>query len=254
MKLLILAIYSDNKDYQQMLQLQRSYFHKFKNVTSYFIDFRKDQQEDILIKDDFIYVKGEDTYLNITYKTIKALEYALNHIHFDYVIRTNMSTLINIPKLYDYCLTLPKTNVYTSGHMLNLQWLDRKGGIKDKSLFGTLFASGTSIIMSKDVVDTMIEHQTKIRYDIVDDVAIGVFISKYLPSAYYPQNASFCIVPQNIKTNQVLTHYIFYRNRAYDDRKKDIKNMKTILGVLIKQPTKKYKRNMYKPNSKTRKK
>jgi hypothetical protein len=233
MKLLILAIYSDSKEYQEMLKIQRSYFHKFKNVTSFFIDFCKDQKEDIVIKDDFIYVKGEDTFLNITYKTIKALEYALKHIQFDYVIRTNMSTIIDIPKLNDFCLKLPKTNVYTSGFMLNLQWLDIKSGIKDNSLFGTLFASGTSIIMSNDVVRCMIDQQSKIRYDIVDDVAIGVFISKYLPSAYYPQSASFCFVPKNIKPYQVSNKYIFYRNRAYKDRKKDIKNMKTIRNVLM---------------------
>jgi hypothetical protein len=221
-----------------MLKIQRSYFHEFKNVTSFFINFRKDQTDDIILDGDFINVKGEDTFSNITYKTIKALEYALNNISFDYVIRTNMSTIIDIQKLYDYCLMLPNKNVYASGNFINLQWLDRKGGIKDKSLFGTLFASGTSIIMSKDIVHYMIQHKSKIRYDIVDDVAIGVFISKYLPSAYYPKNAKFFIVPKHFKANQILNQYIFYRNRAYTDRKKDIKNMKIIRDILMSNPEK----------------
>jgi len=257
MKLLILAIYSDNKYYQQMLAIQRSYFHEFKNVTSFFIDFDKDQLEDIIIKDDIIYVKGEDTYLNITYKTIKALEYALKNIQFDYVIRTNMSTIVNIPKLYNFCLRLPNKNVYTSGDFINVQNLDVKAGIKDSSLFGTLFASGTSIIMSNDVVHTMIHNKSKIRYDIIDDVAIGVFISKYLPSAYYPQTAHFFIVPKNIKPKQVQKHYIFYRNRIDGniDRTKDIKNMKTIRNVLMKTPIKMSTKKYVKPkiNCSTRK-
>jgi hypothetical protein len=245
MKLLILAIYSDSKDYQEMLKIQRSYFHQFKNVTSYFIDFNNDQTNDIEVKDDFIYIKGKNTYLNITYKTVRALEYAIKNLHFDYVIRTNMSTVINIPKLYDFCLQLPRKNIYASGQMLNVQGISHKRGIVNKSVFGTIFAAGTSIIMSNDVVKFMVEHKSKIRYDIVDDVAIGIFMNTYLPTSYYPQNAAYFIVPKNIKPNQVVKNNIFFRNKAYKDRKKDIQNMKIIRNALMKDPlydtkTKKY--------------
>jgi hypothetical protein len=244
MKILILAIYSNNKYYQQMLKIQRSYYHNFKNVSSFFIDFRQNQMNDVEIENDFIYVKGEDTYLNITYKTINALEYALKNLQFDYIIRTNMSTIINIPQLYNYCLQLPTKDIYTSGCMMNLQWLDPKSGIKDKSLFGTIFASGTSIIMSKNVIQFIIQHKSKIRYDIIDDVAIGIFISNYFPSAYYPLPATFWVVPTNLKPNEVKENIIFFRNRN-KDRKKDIKNMITICNVLTKKPLKMYTRKKY---------
>ena len=244
MKLLILVIYSETKEYQEMLKIQRSYIHKFPNVKTFFIHFRN-QSNPIEVEDDFIYVNGIDTYLNITYKTIKAFEYALKHIKFDYVIRTNMSTVINIPQLYNFCGQLPDKNVYTSGNMLNLQWFDVKANIKDKSLWGTLFAWGTSIIMTNDVVHYLIHHKSKIRYDIVDDVAIGVFMSKYLPSAYYPQTASLCYVPKNIKSNQV-NNVVFFRNRAYKNRYGDIKNMKIIRNALLKKSLKINKRKSIK--------
>ena len=41
MKLLILVIYSDSKEYQEMLKIQRSYLHNFPNAQTFFIDFRK---------------------------------------------------------------------------------------------------------------------------------------------------------------------------------------------------------------------
>jgi len=238
MKLLILAIYSYSDEYQKMLKIQRSYLHNYENVYTYFIDFRENQTNTIEVEDDFIYVKGINSFLNITYKTIEALEYAVNNIKFDYIIRTNMSTIINVPNLYKFCSYLPEKNIYTSGEMFNLQWLDIKGGIKNKSLYGTLFASGTSIIMSNDVVKFMVNNKSKIRYDIVDDVAIGVFMTKYLPSAYYPQTAKFYVVPKNIKSNKLPINFVFYRNRAYKDRNRDIKNMKIVRNVLMKNPLK----------------
>jgi hypothetical protein len=231
MKLLILVIYSDSKEYQEMLKIQRSYLHDFPNVQTFFIDFRK-QTNLIEVENDFIYVNGTDSYINITLKTIEALAYSIGNLKFDYMIRTNMSTLIHIPSLYKFCAKLPETNVYTSGQMFNLQWLDRKANINDKSLFGTLFAGGTSIIMSNDVVKYIIKHKSKIRFDVVDDVAIGVFMTKYLPSAYYPQTASFWIVPKNLTLNQIPKSIIFYRNRAYINRHGDVKNMKIIRKFL----------------------
>ena len=238
MKILILAIYSYSDEYQKMLEIQRSYLHNYENVHTYFIDFRENQTNTIEIEDDFIYVKGINSYLNITYKTIEALEYALNNIKFDYVIRTNVSTIINVPELYKFCTYLPEKNVYTSGRMFDLQWLDIKGGIKDKSLFGVLFASGTSIIMSNDVVKFMVNNKSKIRYDIVDDVTIAIFMTNYFPSAYYPQTASFYIVPKNIKSNEVPIDYVFYRNRAHENRSGDIKNMEIVLNAIIRKPSK----------------
>jgi hypothetical protein len=159
-----------------------------------------------------------------------------------------MSTIINIPELYNFCLLLPSHNVYTSGNMIMLQKLDIEGGITSNELYGTIFASGTSIIMSCDVVKFMISYQSKIRYDIVDDVAIGLFMTTYLPSAYYVHKPYFFVVPKKIKSNQVNKTMVFFRNRIQLDkktnRKQDIKNMKIIRNQLIKYPTH-FKTNKY---------
>ena len=231
MKLLILSIYSKSKQYDEMLSIQRSYLHKFPNITTYFIDFRE-QTNPIEVEDDFIYVKGKDTFINITYKTIQAIEYAVKHLKFDYIIRTNMSTIINIHALITYCSTLPKTNVYTGGNMLTIHWIDKKSGIKDKTYWGTNFISGTSIIMSCDVACSIIKNKSKIKYDIIDDVAIGIYIKEHMPSAYYYQCALFYIVPKNIKPKEFDKQFVFFRNRAYKNRVGDIKNMKIIRHVL----------------------
>jgi len=234
MKLLILSIYSNDKKYDEMLKIQQSYVHQYSNVIYYFICLRK-QTNMIEVEKDIIYVKGEEAFLNITYKTIEALNYALQHIEFDYMIRTNISTIINIPALIKYCSSITKKNIYTGGNLLTLQWIDTKSGIKNKKLFGTKFFQGTSIIMSKNVVSYLVKHKSKIRYDIVDDVAFGLFIDTYLPGAFVIGNApSFENVQKNIKAAYVNKQFVFFRNRAYENRGGDIKNMKIIRNALYK--------------------
>ena len=185
MQILILFIYSANEHYDQMMKIQRSYCHKYDGVHSFFVTYRKTQSEYIEVEDDIIYVKGEETYLGITRKTIDAMEFLINRMKdVDYVVRSNMSTVINIPELKSFCKSLPKTGVYTSGIMNDLQWLDHASGVVDESLWGTKYASGTSIILSKDVAESVVQGKDQIRHDLVDDLSIGVFMTKFYPDTY----------------------------------------------------------------------
>ena len=232
MKLLILYIYSNEEWYFRMQQIQRLYCHKFKNVHSYFIQFRE-QTNEIETENDMIYVKGQESFMGITSKTLKAIEYMLSRIvNIDYVIRTNISTIINIPELLRFCESLPNKNVYTSGNMLVLKWLDHFCGIVDESLWGTRYASGTSIIMSNDVADELVKNQHLIRHDVIDDVTIGVFIKNHVPDAYREDMpiAKFVHVPNELNLNEIDKDCVFFRNR--NNREYDIRNMHYICRLM----------------------
>ena len=230
MKLLILIIYSDEPEYQKMLQIQRSYLHKYPNVYSFFVSFRESQEDPIMVQDDFIYVKGKEGYLHITYKTIEALDVALQmYPDVNFVIRSNISTVLNIPALLDHCANLPKHNVYTGGRMNNLQWLDPKSGIHDETLWNTHYASGTSIILSNDVAKHMVQNKDNIRHDIVDDVSIGIYIKDYLPDSYYDKCPLFL---ENInEKDNVDSRGVFFRNRT-ENRDLDADQMEMITSLL----------------------
>lgn len=238
MKILILSIYSDIPLYKQMLELQRSYIHSNPNVTCYFIQFRA-QSEPIEIVNDFIYIKGIENRMKITEKTLSSLKYLLETkgLEFDFIIRTNISTIINFTQLFTYLDSIPKFNVYCTGHLLNLQWIDHTSGIYDKKLYGTLFAAGTSIILSPDVANFMIKNIDKFRHDIVDDVSIGVFMKNYLSDVLTNlQNfiASYLIIDPKTTINDSI-NYVFIRNRINNNenkRKQDLINMKAIIKLL----------------------
>jgi hypothetical protein len=69
MKVLILSIYNQTKDYDKMLELQKKYIHKKDNIDVYFIKYGN-HDEEILVKDNIISFKGQEGYMKITQKTI----------------------------------------------------------------------------------------------------------------------------------------------------------------------------------------
>ncbi len=236
MKILILYIYSDSAEYNDMLRIQRTYCNKFDDVESYFITYRNTQSNYVEIENDIVYVRGEETYLGITRKTIDTIEYLLNNLQYkvDYIVRTNMSTIVNIPKLKSFCNSISRENIYTSGNMNKLNWIDEPAGIIDDSLFGTIYASGTSIIMSNDVATSLIKNKQNIRHDIVDDVSIGVFMNTYLPHVFNinTPTANFLRISPEFNPTEMDTDAVFYRNRTGEDRTQDSKNMQMICQIL----------------------
>jgi hypothetical protein len=241
MKILILSIYSesDKEKYVEMLEIQRTYIHKFNNVNAYFVTYRETNVNEVEIEDDFVYVKGAESYLGILKKTIDALEYIFKlNDTFDYVIRTNVSTILNIPKIYEYCELLPKENVYTSCTMRKLNWLDPRGGITEEKLFGTMYATGSRIIMSNDVVKNILKNKEILRYDIVDDVSIGIYINSYLPIVIKNNekiNKGTCYKTEEDETmtiDDINNSMMFFQNKTLGNRSEDIINMKKICDFL----------------------
>ena len=190
MKLLLLLIYNSTPHYDKLLEQQQKYIHTHKDIDSYFISLREDNKEDIEIENDIVYVKGTESYMNITYKTIASMDYFINKLNkkYDFVIRSNMSTFLNLKQLYNNILKLPKNNVYTGGHLHNLQWIDKKYGIYDKRYFGLNFVCGLCIILSCDIVKNIIKNIDKINMNIIDDVTICLYIRDFHKIAYINQH------------------------------------------------------------------
>jgi hypothetical protein len=205
---------------------------------------RELQKENVEINGDFIYVNGPETLLNIMHKTIESIDYLFNALgcKYDYIVRTNISTIVNIPKLKDYFNELPKKNVYTGGSILNLNWIDYNSGIVDDSLFGTEYAQGTCIILSKDVVEHMIKNKKNIRYDVVDDISFGVYVKNFLPDTL--ANLHKCKLNNYEEVTKIYTpekkideNIIIFRNRIHCweklyDRFADVYNMQKMKDAI----------------------
>ena len=66
----------------------------------YFMEYNQDIDNDILEKDDFIYLKGKENFEKIYEKTQRCIRYITDKYEYDYIIRTNLSSFWNIPNLF----------------------------------------------------------------------------------------------------------------------------------------------------------
>jgi mannosyltransferase OCH1-like enzyme len=241
-----------------MLELQQKYIHKFSNLDYFFVKFDENINENIVVDycNNIITIKGVETLLNITQKTILALEYFINKtdIHYDYIIRTNISTIINITKLFEFLRKLPSTNVYTGGKLETLLWYDPKSGINEESvvqlnLYKLNYIQGFGVIFSNDVINFILNNKYLINYSLVDDVTIGHFLRENLKDIYNNLTNGNTIFPL-VSYNEYNPDAIFIRNNKFVseniDRYMDIERMKNIVNLyFINSGFNKIKNNTY---------
>ena len=234
-RILNLVLFSHSDEYDAMYKLTSPYYKKH-NIDTLYYTF-SDTTE---VVDDILYIKGTETKVpGILDKTIKAFEYIQPYLDkYDYVVRSNISTIINFDLLKEQLMKTPIE--YGGGLAFNLQWLHPESGVIDKTHWNKKFASGTSIILSNSLVKRILDNKQYIQYDLIDDVAIGVLIHDYLSDIEVTDFSKYFIVlynhnghKQSIQTQISNPNYIFYRNRCSDEnRNVDAVQMKVILDII----------------------
>lgn len=244
MKILILIIYNDDADYyRKMFELQNEYINNNENVDVYFIKYNNKQKQPIVEQNNLISIYGNEKLLNIIHKTIVALDFLINlkNKNYDFIVRTNISTLININNLRCFLNECDKYNVYTGSKLENLQWYDEKSGINynsnlEHNLMGLRYMQGHSIIMSIDVVQCLLKNRYNINHAIVDDVTIGMFIRDFRPDIYNKiTETKLC----KVSYNSYSSDSVFIRNNLFTidnvNRHYDIERMTNIVYFYYKK-------------------
>lgn len=242
MKILILSIFNESDEYKIMKEIQKRYIHSNDLIDYYFVTCKENMNSELEVIDDIIYIKSCENYMTILEKTIIAFNYLINiqNNNYDYVVRTNVSTLINYKLLIKYLESIPRDNIYIGGVLFSLDWLDYKYGITDfkinlYNLKNMLFFQGTGIIMSCDVIKFILNNISNLKYDIVDDVAIGLLLRNYLPNAY---SCLHKIERPKYSVNNYTSDSIIIRNNFYNVNKiSEIINMNDFLNKMLNDDT-----------------
>ncbi len=171
MKILVLAVASDDKPYYKELQkVWRSYMdYDPEHVEAYFVKADPRLSSLYKIEDHTIWAKAETSVTpGIADKTILAMEAMIPRIkEFDFIVRTNLSSFFVFPRLLEFMKTLPKTGCYHACENKILQ-----GGGKPYIPFG----SGACFILSPDLVEMIVRNKNELLGStIVDDVLFGWF-------------------------------------------------------------------------------
>jgi hypothetical protein len=241
MKILILAIYSNNeKYYTQMLEVQRRYVHKYENVDFYFVQSSFEHNEEVFIDNDIIYVRCKESYNTMLYKSIRAMGYLTNFLkkEYDFTIRTNISTLINIPKMIEILSPFQDKEYLYAGELVAIERVN----------ILIRFVLGTAIILSKKLANKMIHERLKFNPTLEEDVSFGLFVQQHVPSAFdntltllqrvfythtlsngYNSNLNDFI---NFKENNNLDYIIVYRNKT-GNRYNDVEMMRYICDNIL---------------------
>jgi len=228
---LIICHYSD-MNMMMLEQLRNTY--KKRNVQYYIVAsrFSETNPKSIELDDDILFVNQKETYFNILNKTLKAMEYIDNvlKLEYDFMIRTNVSTVINVPQLLKELAPLPKQNISIGGNKMQINWICPAYGINDNRYSGRWFVQGTSIIFSKDVCQDIVKNQHKIEKKIVDDISLFMYLANFNPIAYESVNkyeVSFYECSESLDQLYLIPkNYAFYRNKSETMRDEDITRMR----------------------------
>ena len=237
-KILNLVLYSDNNEsYVKMYNIVTNY-NNFYNIKTFFYKYDNTIDNDIEFVDNIIKIKGEETMMpGILDKTIVALKSIKNIIvDYDYVIRTNISSIVNFKLLREELEKNPIT-YYGGTYIINLCKTDIPYGIIDNKHFNTPFASGTNIILSKKGYELLIDNSHLLDRTIIDDVSIGILFKKLNIGFNHIPN-KFVVVP--ILSNDLNSFkkilekkYIVYRNHNGGNRRNDVLQMNILTELLM---------------------
>lgn len=194
-KIIFLILANDTDHYLPMQVEWRKYMQSHPHIKSYFIKYQNDNETEIYLQDDTIYMRGDESLIpGCLDKTIKSIELLLNeNTEFDYILRTNMSSIWNLNKFYD----LIHNNGYQAAAV---------NGIAG----GKTFLSGAGMLLSKNICKLLINNKDEIDYNIIDDLAISYFLlDKNIKFDKLKKLDAYASLTEEDINNAVIEHYHF---------------------------------------------
>ena len=231
MNILVLIISSNNLPiYEKNKEVWRTYMNLYSNIDSFFIEYHSELS--LKKENNTIYLPGKECFENILSKTLISLDYFINKSNkkYDFVVRTNLSTVWDFHYLLKYLEMLPKEKVYAGpiGPYYHVE----------NGVFWFHFAGGMSIIMSIDVCELLLlPEKQKIakEFNNMDDIDIGYTLhisGIYLtPFEYFKVNSlhQFYQFESTIQSKK----YLCYRAKSESkNRNEEPECMKNIVKLL----------------------
>jgi len=189
MKIIILIIANDSPQYYvEMQHIWRKYMNIHPNIESFFIKSEPNLTEDVILnkEENTIFIKGTECLSpGIFDKTIASINFCLQKKEFDYIYRTNLSSFLDLNKMYDFFL---------------LNQINYGGYIGNHN--GYSFSSCCGFILSKEACIYLIDnsrHNLDIKY--LDDVVIGNILNQKYPPVFIGRNDIIDIYDPRLTNN-----------------------------------------------------
>lgn len=210
MKIVVLVIAHDASHYTEMQELWRGWMHTHPDVKCYFLKTPGDNNST-----DTIYtskISSDSLIPGCLVKTVDALHILFERDEpFDYLVRTNLSSLWDLNGLYTF--------------------LSSSGGIDVASVTNLtqfpFFLSGAGMVMSRKWWTYVYDHSSQLDYSLPDDVAISEMLK--------PFNLFSTILPRWDADKDVSSGIpgIFHmRCKGTDDPSQTVRVMRELIPVI----------------------
>jgi hypothetical protein len=169
-KIIILVLtYDDGGAYSEMDSIVRNTWgsQHNDNIKIFYYHSKPLDSDDYIVDGDKIYCNGNESYNTIGQKTIKSFKFLITQ-NFDFLLRANTSSFIHLPNLIKFLNDKPLNNFY-SGKLIPYH----------EEHLNINLASGSSYILSKDLVKYVIENENSWNHNYPDDVALGELMYKH---------------------------------------------------------------------------
>jgi hypothetical protein len=117
----------------------------------------------VLIEGQRLVFPGISGWAGILPTTLSALEYVRLNFEYDFIVRTNVSSYWNVRNLITVLDGMPKNDLFMG--------VVGTANVENDELD---FISGAGMIMSRNIVEKIIENRSKIDFSYIDDVALGI--------------------------------------------------------------------------------
>lgn len=166
-------------------------------------------------------IPGSETYDSKTClgglqtKLLESLQYKWDHGKYDFVVRSNASTVVNFDTLLDWLEKHKQRCVYAGTHIM--ESTDHPAEYDVKSF---QYCQGTCFILAPLAVNLLLRNVESIPMDIEDDRALGLF---FLENGIKPISIDNQFVGWKSEYN--LDQVVAFRNHHFHtDRREDILN------------------------------
>ncbi len=174
-KLVILVLsYHDNGNIYDKFQKAQSETWDSINYPEIETYYFYGNSEENKIVDNKIYVNVPEDLWKCNIKTIDALELLNSIVEYDFLFRTNSSSYVDKKILMDFLSDKPVREYY-AGHSA----IDQ----------GVNYVSGSGIILSKDLVDLIINKKNEIDLNLMDDASFAKILNK---EGVFPTQVNRC--------------------------------------------------------------
>ncbi len=152
------------------------------------------------VENPVVHIKFPDTYVTYRWKELGLFRYFLDQTDYDYLFLTSTASYVNVTNLVSFVNGQPSTGVYAGAHPYP----------------EASFISGACRLLSRDVVQFVVDNRRKFDVAVIEDMALGDLIrSGGFTPVFLPPNNLTSIEDINLLSGDELHDKFHFRLKSF---------------------------------------